>query len=198
MWKRLLHITALALMLSQCADKDTDSNAASEAAKPRTMNERFNNRGKEGYYQDSEGNWKIQNDKRSSFETVGRSSLDNRQYSGKSYNPGTVQKKSWWGDTSHARPAYAGNTAAPQYQKTANASGKNANEGGTKSLFSRKSVTTNRLDSRSANENSSAAIKTNKATQNETTRSSLEQADIIDWKEQRALQLKDTKSWLNK
>lgn len=185
-------------MLSQCAEKASDDQAASEASKPRSMNERFNGGGKEGYYQDSEGNWKIKNDKRSSFENVGRSSFGNREYSGKAYNPGTVQKKSWWGDTTHTKPAYAGNTSASQYQKSASDTSKDAREGGSKSLFSRKTVATTRLDHQTARESSSAPIKTGRASQNETTRSSKEQADIIDWKEQRSLQLKDTKSWLDK
>jgi hypothetical protein len=198
MMNRLIPLAAIALLLTQCAEESADHNAASEASKPRSMNDRFNSRGKEGYYQDSEGNWKIKNDKRSSFESMGQSSLANRQYSGKTYNPGTVQKKSWWGDTTHAKPAYAGNTSAEQFQTSANATGKTAQEGGIRSLFSRKAVTTTRLDHQTARESSTAEIQRNRASQNETQRSSLEQADIIDWKEQRQLQLKDTKSWLKK
>lgn len=74
---RLGLLISLTVLLSQCADEADNSQAATEASKPRSMNERFNARGKEGYYQDSEGNWKIKDDKRSSFESVGRSPLGN-------------------------------------------------------------------------------------------------------------------------
>jgi len=194
---RLSLIVTLSALLSHCADKADDSQAATEASKPRSMNERFNARGKEGYFQDSEGNWKIKDDKRSSFESVGRSPLANQQYSGKAYNPGTVEKQSWWGNTRYQKQAYLGNTSAEQYQTTANDAGKSANEAGSRSIFSRKSVTTRTIDRTNATESGRSNSMQHTDAARETQRA-YAQPDIIDWKEQRALQLKDTKSWLNK
>lgn len=194
---RLILLVTLSALLSQCADKADNSQAAAEASKPRSMNERFNARGKEGYYQDSEGNWKIKEDKRSSFESVGRSPLGNREYSGKAYNPGTVEKQSWWGNTRYQKQAYLGNTSADQYHTTANDAGKRANETGSRSIFSRKSVTTRNIDRTNATESGRTNAMQATDAARETERA-YAQPDIIDWKEQRSLQLKDTKSWLNK
>ncbi len=191
-------LLAAALFLSQCADKAESNKLASEASKPRSMNDRFNGKGKEGYYQDAEGNWKIQNDKRSSFEGMGQSTLANREFAGKAYTPASVNKKSWWGNTEHSKQAYTGNTTTTQFNKSPNDAAKNAQEGGFRSLFSRKSVNTPRIASQTARESSTSGIARPRATQNESQRSSMEQADIIDWKEQRAMDVQDTKSWLKK
>lgn len=194
---RLSILVTCAALLTQCADKADNSQAAAEASKPRSMNERFNARGKEGYYQDGEGNWKIKDDKRSSFESVGRSSYGNQQYSGKAYNPASVEKQSWWGNTRYQKQAYLGNTSADQYRTTANDAGKSANEAGSRSIFSRKSVTTQKVDRTSAIENGRTNTMQSTDAARETQRD-YAQPDIIDWKEQRSIQLKDTKSWLNK
>ena len=195
--KRLLPL-ATALLLCQCAEEAETNKVASESAQPSTMNDRFNNRSKQGYVQDSEGNWKIQNDKRSSFESQGQSNLANRQYSGKAYNATSVSKKSWWGDTTHQRPAYTGNTSADHLVTTAPDAAKGAREGGLRSLFSRKSVSTTRIASTSARENSTAGINRTTAVQNTSNRSSLEQSTVMDYRAQRALEIKDTKSLLRK
>lgn len=194
---RLSVIFTLSALLSHCADKADDSQAATEASKPRSMNERFNDRGKEGYYQDSEGKWKIKDNKRSSFESVGRSPLANQQYSGKAYNPASVEKQSWWGNTRYQKQAYLGNTSADQFKTTANDAGKSANEAGSRSIFSRKSVTTRTIDRTNATESGRTNAMQSTGAARETERA-YAQPDIIDWKEQRSLQLKDTKSWMNK
>ncbi len=194
---RLSLLVCLALVLSHCADKPDSSQAASEASQPRSMNERFNARGKEGYYQDTEGNWKIKDDKRSSFESVGRSPLENQQYSGKAYKPGTVEKPSWWGNTQYQKQSYLGNTSANQYQTTAADAGKSANESGAGSVFSSKSVTTRNINRTSALESNRSNAMQGADAAREAQRA-YAQPDIIDWQEQRSLQLKDTKSWLNK
>lgn len=195
---KLLIPLATALLLCQCAEEAESNKVASESAQPRSMNDRFNNRGKQGYYQDAEGNWKIQNDKRSSFEGVNRSTMANRQFSGKAYDAASVSKKSWWGDTTYQRPAYAGNTSADHFATTAPDTSKGAHEGGVRSLFSRKSVNTPRIASQAARESSAAGITRSAATENTSARSSIEQSPIIDWQAQRAMDVKDTKSLLKK
>lgn len=171
--------------------------AASEAAKPRTMNERFNNRGREGYYQDSEGNWKTNNNKRSSFESVGRSNMAGQQYSGKVYQADRVEKPSWWGSRQMDAQRYAGDTSAEQYQTMADGVGKAAPESGDRSIFSRKSLTTRTIDRQSARESSQSRALDGSSSAVESQRADVQPA-ITDWKEQRSLQLKDTKSWLQK
>ena len=186
------------LCVAGCADRaDENEMAASEASKPRTMNERFNNRGKEGYYQDGEGNWKTNNNKRSSFESIGRSDMAGQQYSGKVYQADRVEKSSWWGNRQYDAQRYAGNTSAEQYKTAANGTAQTAAEAGDRPIFSRKSMTTRTLDHQSARESSQSRVLDGSTSARESQRADL-QPSITDWKEQRSLQLKDTKSWLNK
>ncbi len=169
--------------------------AATEASKPRSMSERFNNRGKQGYYQDSEGNWKVQNDKRSSFEQVGRSSLDDQSFRREAFETQNVEKRSWSGKNPYEKPIYQP-PSAQSLKTTANAAGQKAREQNSladlpdpikRENFSAKS--------RSSREQSRFRDAKNAATENSNEELT---PDIMDWKEQRALQLKDTKSWLNK
>ena len=195
---RVILLGSLAFLLSQCADQGKgDDMAATEAAKPRSMNDRFNGRVKQGYYQDSEGNWKVQNDKRSSFERQGQASMANQQYSGKAYQAGSVQRQSWWGNTQYQTQAYGGNTSANQWKTPAAAAGQQAAEGKSRSIFSRKSLTTTTIDRKSALEAGTASGYDASGTAREAQRS-YDMPEIIDWKEQRSLQIKDTKSWLRK
>ena len=198
MTPRLCSLLVACACLSNCADSaGKDEMAANEASKPRSMNERFNNRGKEGYYQDGEGNWKTNNNKRSSFESVGRSDMANQQYSGKVYQADRVEKSSWWGNQQYDTQRYAGNTSAEQYKTAATGVGQAANESGERSIFSRKSMTTRTMDHQSARESSQSRAFDGSPSARESQRADVQPA-ITDWKEQRSLQLKDTKSWLNK
>lgn len=108
-----------------------------------------------------------------------------------------MDKQSWWGNTRYQKQAYLGNTSADQYKTTANDAGKSANETGSRSIFSRKSVTTRNIDRTSAIESGRSNSMQGTDAARETQRD-YAQPQIIDWKEQRSLQLKDTKSWLNK
>jgi hypothetical protein len=192
---RLLLLLLPVTGLWQCASKDPETMAATEASKPRSMSERFNNRGKQGYYQDSEGNWKVQNDKRSSFEQVGRSSLDDQSLRREAFETQNVEKRSWSGKNQYEKPIYQP-PSAQSLKTTANAAGQKAREQNSladlpdpikRENFSAKS--------RSSREQSRFRDAKNAATENSNEELT---PDIMDWKEQRALQLKDTKSWLNK
>ena len=195
---RSILLGSLALVLVQCAGSSKDEGmAAAESAKPRSMNERFNSRAKQGYYQDSEGNWKVRNDQRSSFESMGRSSMANQQYSGKTYQTGDVQKQSWWGDNRYPTQSYAGNTSADQWKTSAAGVDQSARESSTRSIFSRNKAATNTLERSSALENSKSSGYNGRSGARES-QNAYDQPDIIDWKQQRSLELKDTKSWLRK
>lgn len=191
----LLLVTAA---VTSCGNQANEQDmAAAEAAKPRSMSERFNSRSKEGYYQDSEGNWKANNAKRSSFESVGRSEMANQQYSGKAYQTKEVERRSWWGDTRYQKPVYAQATQVEQFQTKARAQGQMAPEASQSSSFAGQNVTTNRLAKRNAMENGAAQISERARTARESV-SDYAEPDIIDWKEQRTLKIRDTKSMLNK
>jgi hypothetical protein len=195
---RVFCLIFTSVLLSHCADQsEVESMAATEASKPRTMNERFNNRSKEGYYQDGEGNWKTNNNKRSSFESVGRASMAQQQYKGKSYEANRVEKSAWWGNQRYEASRFAGNTSADQYKTAAKGVREDATESGQKSIFSRKSMKTQTLDTQTARENSQARVLDGSPSARET-QQRYDEPTIIDWKEQRSLDIKDTKSWLKK
>jgi hypothetical protein len=195
---RVLYLLILAGFCVGCADQaDSNEMAATEAAMPRTMNDRFNNRSKEGYYQDGEGNWKTNNNKRSSFESVGRSNLDRQQYSGKTYQAERVEKSSWWGNKRYDAARYAGNTSADQFKTAAGEAAQAAPESGDRSMFSSQSFATRKIARQSAHENAQSSVMQDSAAARESQRADV-QPSITDWKEQRTLELKDTKSWLNK
>jgi hypothetical protein len=189
----------LGLALSACFKNEGDDvKVAAEASRPRSMNDRFNSRGKEGYFQDSEGNWKINNNKRSSFETAGEASMAKREYHAGTYNAGSVQKKSWWGDTSHEKPAYQGNTDASRFLTRAPDAGKSARESGTTSLFSHKAMEKKQIDGKLANEQSRGDIGTSSDAETDIRRDVFPEPAITDWRQQRAMDIKDTKSILGR
>jgi hypothetical protein len=189
----------LGLALSACFKNEGDDvKIATEATSPRSMNERFNSRGKEGYFQDSEGNWKINNNKRSSFETAGEASMTKREYHAGTYNADSVKKKSWWGDTTHEKPGYQGNTDANRFLTRAPDTGKSARESGSNSLFSGKSVEKKLLDSRSANEQSGNRLSKPSDAKTDVRRDVFPEPEITDWRQQRAMDIKDTKSILGR
>ncbi|MBU6326096.1 MAG: hypothetical protein KGQ89_00575 [Verrucomicrobia bacterium] len=189
----------LGLALSSCFKNEGDDvKVAAEASRPRSMNDRFNSRGKEGYFQDSEGNWKINNNKRSSFETAGETSMAKREYHAGTYNAGSVQKKSWWGDTTHEKPSYQGNTDANRFLTRAADVGKSARESGSTSLFSGKSVEKKQLDHRSANEQSGKLLSKPSDAATDNRRDVFPEPEITDWRQQRAMDIKDTKSILGR
>jgi hypothetical protein len=181
--------------LWQCASKESESMAATEASKPRSMSERFNNRGKQGYYQDSEGNWKVQNQQRSSFEQVGRSSLDDKSLRREAYPTERVEKRSWWGKNQYEKPTYQPQSAQA-LKTTAAVAGQKAREQNSLAdlpdPIKRDGFATQSNSSRNQSRFRDANQAATESANDDLT------PDIMDWKEQRTLQLKDTKSWLNK
>jgi hypothetical protein len=106
-----------------------------------------------------------------------------------------VEKRYWSGKNQYEKPIYQP-PSAQSLKTTANAAGQKAREQNSladlpdpikRENFSAKS--------RSSRDQSRFGDAQNAAT--ESTNEELT-PDIMDWKEQRALQLKDTKSWLNK
>lgn len=194
---RLASLIALSLITCQCAEKKA-TNEAAETSRPRTLTERLNSKEKQGYFKDSEGNWKANNNKRSSFESVGQASMGKKDFNTKKFNPGNYEKKSWWGNREYKPQQYAGNTDASRFATTAPDAGKRADEAGNSSFFSGKKVDTNRIARQGAREESSTGIQRTSDAETDLRRKVYQEPTIIDWREQRALEIKDTKSWLRK
>ena len=194
---RFASLLALCLITSQCAEKKV-TNEASETSRPRTLTERLNSKEKQGYFKDSEGNWKSNSNKRSSFESAGQASMGKKDFNTKKFNPGNYEKKSWWGNREYKPQQYAGNTDASRFATTAPDAGKSAAEAGNSSFFSGKKVDANRITRQGAREESATGLSRPSDAETDLRRKVYQEPTIIDWREQRALQIKDTKSWLRK
>lgn len=194
---RFASLLALCLISCQCAEKKV-TNEASETSRPRTLTERLNSKEKQGYFKDSEGNWKSNNNKRSSFESTGQASMGNKDFNTKKFNPGNYEKKSWWGNREYKPQQYAGNTDASRFATTAPDAGKSATEAGNSSFFSGKKVDANRIARQGAREESASGLLRPSDAETDVRRKVYQEPTIIDWREQRALEIKDTKSWLRK
>lgn len=79
-----------------------------------------------GYTQDEKGNWTPKTDKRSPFESKGKSPYFNSNYKGKSFNTESYAKKSWWGQKEMSRKAYQGKMEEIDHQ-VASVNGKQSN-----------------------------------------------------------------------
>lgn len=199
---RFASLLALCLITSQCAEKKV-TNEASETYIPETvegekLTRKFQTNAPSGYKQDSEGNYVKSTNKRSSFESAGQASMGKKDFNTKKFNPGNYEKKSWWGNREYKPQQYAGNTDASRFATTARDSGKSASEAGNSSFFSGKKVDANRIARQGALEESASGLTRPSDAETDLRRKVYQEPDIIDWREQRALQINDTKSWLRK
>ena len=193
----LFAIVAGALIACSCADgSKEESNAATEAAKPRTMEQRFNSKEKIGYFKDSEGNWKANSNKRSSFESAGESSLAKREYNAKQYNPGEVQKKSWWGDRDYNKKSYQGNTDANRFLTKSQYGNQSANEGKQTSRDAGRRYETEAIARKSASEENATSMQHTSDAETDVRRRVFAEPSIIDWKAQRSMDVNQTRSLL--
>ncbi|BCU76984.1 hypothetical protein [Luteolibacter sp. LG18] len=194
----LLVLPVLAVLVVSCADKKETS--SSGTPRPKTMSARMNE--KTGFAQDSEGNWKPLVNRRSSFETKGDSPYFKGEYSGtnKQYKTGDYQKKSWWGNKEYSLKEYSGNTDGSRFQKAshfgdkaardadkiARDAGKSAREGG--SHFATKD----------AREASGKILDHPSDAETDERRRVYASPSVIDWQEERKLNIQETKGILGK
>ncbi len=181
------------LLLASCA---SDSNPEKLTAPVRkTMSERMDENN--GYKQDSQGNWKPQNDRRSFYESQAETHDAKKNFKKQAYKTGDYTKKSWWGNKDYGRKAYAGNTDGSRFQKASSLQGKGASESGTNANIP-DSYQTNAYDTGAAREASGRQINKGSNTAIENRRSSFEQPEVIDWKEQRSLSMDQSKGFLGR
>ncbi len=180
------------LLLASCG---SDSSTESPAPARKTMSERMNENN--GYKQDSEGNWKPQNDRRSPYENRGETHDAKKDFKKQAYQTGDYAKKSWWGNKDYGRQAYGGNTDGSRFQKSSALQGKGASEGGTSANIPG-NYQTNAYGTGIAREAGGRQIKKGSNTEIENRRGSYEQPEIIDWREQRSLSMDQSKGILGR
>jgi hypothetical protein len=172
------------------------SSVSSSTPVHKTLEERCNE--KVGFVQDSKGTWKPRVDRRSSFETAGESSYFKGNYKTKECRTPTLEKKSWWGGKDYTTKAFGGKTDGSHFQKTASADGVRSREDGTVSKAASKSVKTNSYKTGAASEAGRGEIDRPSNAQTESSNRNFVQPAIIDWKQQRAMSLDETKSILGR
>jgi len=191
-------LPAVAVLVVSCAgDK---SAAPKEAARPASLSARVNE--KAGFAQDSEGNWKPMVNRRSSFERADRDSpYFKGDFAGtkKQFQTGEYQKKSWWGNKSYELKEYTGNTDGSRFQQSsrfgemaARDGSKTAREGGGKAYK------TNDYATKDAREASGKILDHPSDAETDVRRRVYASPSVIDWQEERKLNIQETKGILGK
>ena len=184
---------AASLCLASCAgDKGNDPSTAAAPAH-KSMNERMNENN--GYAQDAEGNWKPRTDKRSPFESQGESTYFKKDFQKKEYQTGDYTKKSWWGNKTYDRQAYTGKTDGSRFQKASAQQGKGAREATTQGDF-QQSYETGNYGTGAAREAGAQPIAKGSNDNIENRRKVAAQPEIVDWREQRAMTMDQSKGIL--
>jgi len=175
----------------------TDSSSSSAAPEPRKSFTQRLNEGN-GYQQDASGNWVPKIDKRSSFESQGASPYFTGQYKGKSYKAGSYAKKSWWGNKDYGRQAYAGPTDGSRFQKTSRFDGQGAREGTSDAAIIAGPYQTNRYATSSAYEAGKQPLSKPADAETSSRARVFQQPEIVDWKQQRAITLDQSRGILGR
>ena len=191
--KTLRLIALLPLLLVSCAaDKDKETTAAPAR---KTLDERMTE--KNGYKQDSKGNWVPQNDRRSSFEGQSEANYAKKSYQKQEYKTGDYAKKSWWGNKDYESKKYAGNTDGSRFQTRSSLQGQGAREAGASAKLPGNYKTGNYATT-AAREAGTTPIKKGSNDQIENRRETFQPPEIIDWREQRSLSMEQSKGILGR
>ena len=197
--KRLVIALLPAFGLASCGSNSSSSTASAHATSTpahMTLEERCNT--KYGFKQDAHGNWKPRVDLRSPLESVGTSPYFKGNYQTKECKTPTLASKSWWGSKDYTTKAFSGNTTASALQKTSRADGLRSREDGTLSQAAGKTVRTNSFKTGTANETKRGEFGHPSDAQTDSTNRSYVQPAVIDWQQQRAMSMDETKNMLGR
>lgn len=151
-----------------------------------------------GYKQDSEGNWLPKTDRRSSFETQGDSPYFKGDYAKKDFQTKKFTKKSWWGDTQYESKKYEGDTDGSRFQTASALGGKSAREG-TKSVSGMPDrYETGNYATGTAREAGAGRIDRPSDAETDFRRKVYTAPSIIDWREQRSMDMSQTRGILGR
>lgn len=192
-------IVLLALPAISCAP-DSGADRKSEAGfKPfsQRLAEDQQLKGKDSFKADSGGNFVPQQDKRSSFESQGKSGYYQGEYGKKAYKTGEYAKKSWLGNKPYGREQYAGNTDGSRFQKDSRFGGKGARESGSAAKLPGAYQTDNFATS-AAREASNERLSKPSNAEIENRREGFQQPEIIGWQEQRKLSMEQSRGILGR
>ncbi len=187
------HILASVMLVAASCSNDKKTAESAPTFKP--FSQRLNE--KSGYTQDSEGNWKAEGNKRSSFESQGASPYFQGDYRKKTYKTGEYAKKSWWGNKDYGRKSYEGNTDGSRFMTPSSLDGQSAREANTAADLPGSYKTKNFATNEAKEAGKRNVSKPNDA-ETDSRRRVFQQPDIIDWREQRSLSLEQSKGLLGR
>ena len=180
----------MACLIASCTPKVDKP----EASAPKGLSERLEQ--SNGYTQDDKGNWAPKIDKRSSYETQGKSAYFDRKYEGKSFNTDSYAKKSWWGGKEMPHKAYQGKMEQIDHQ--------DANIVGKPSVIRSKAYKTRSHDqtgsygTHAAIENEAGDLDKPSDAETDVRRKTPIKPKITDYDQQRAMSIEQSKSLLGK
>jgi hypothetical protein len=179
-------------LLASCASDKKETAAPPER---RSLSERINE--KNGYKQDADGNWVVQNDRRSPYESMGSTYDAKKSFQKKDYKTGDFAKKSWWGNKEYDRQSYSGNTDGSRFQTNSALQGETAPEAGDAAKIPGP-YKTDTYATNAAREAGNKPIERTSNTIVESREKTFKQPEIIDWREQRNLSVDQSKGILGR
>ncbi len=193
--KRIAIMVLPVFGLISCGSDPTAA-SSSTSARRLTLEESCNE--KSGFVQDAKGNWVPQVDRRSSFESKGASPYFNGEYGTRQYSATTLKSTPWWGAKDYTTKAFPGKTVASQFQKTASADGTHSQEEGKISSTDGKAMQTGNVKTGAAREAQSGDMNHTASLPAESPNRTFVPADAVDWQQQRAMSLEETKNILGR
>jgi hypothetical protein len=194
-WTRRYLLTVACGLMASCADDKVDKSRPTEAKRP-GLQERLSESA--GYKQNENGEWVPKSDKRSSYDGQRDTPyFKDKINTAERYKTGDYAKKSWWGSKEYGKKSYEGDTDGSRFQKQARQEGQVASYDG-KAARSSDPFKTNTLPRESALESRNSAIDRPTNALIESQRKTYKAPSVIDWKEQRSMNLDQSRNILGR
>lgn len=190
-FKQALMLFGAVMLLAACGSEQT-------ITKSQVRKDPWGNPERYGIGKDDDGNPVMKSDRRSSFEGKSSHIASGRDFRGKDYSTKSYSKKRWRGKTEYQSKKYEGNTDANHYkmepwfvQKQAGSSDKQSDAQG-------KAYKVNGYGKSTAREQGGARLERVSDAETDIRRRVYKEPDIINWKDQQSLSVKDTNQLLGR
>jgi hypothetical protein len=187
-------LSAVCAFLVSCAEEKVDQSKPTQAERP-GLQERLSESA--GYKQNEKGEWVPKSDKRSTYDSQRDTPYFKDKIDTERYKTGDYAKKSWWGSKEYGKKSYEGNTDGSRFRKQALQDGQVARDNG-KAARSSDPFKTNTLPRESALESRNPAIDRPTNALIESERKTYKAPSVIDWKEQRSMNMDQSRSILGR
>ena len=194
-WIAFFPLTAACALMVCCAGEKVDHSKPTQAARP-GLQERLSENA--GYKQNEKGEWVPKIDKRSSYDSQRDTPyFKDKLATAERYKTDDYAKKSWWGSKGYGKKSYEGDTDGSRFRTEARQDGQVALDNG-KAARTTDPFKTNTLTYDSALESRNPGIDRPTNALIESERKTYKAPSVIDWKEQRSLDLDQSRSILGR